>query len=138
MEQTIKQQAVKLNIGDKIKFKHDPLFYNVMASSDRWAIVSRKLNRRVDADLLKFEVDMGAYFTFTQAFNACKDLPIYSIIDFEADSRSKGNLLFSDIDYFNTDSCSEGIKMLESGEMGLSRRGLLFLEIEEVKPVTIN
>jgi hypothetical protein len=52
-----------------------------MAKSKQYAVVSRKLNRREDAKLLHFQVEMNACRTFTEAFNENKDCPVYSLID---------------------------------------------------------
>ena len=40
-----------------------------------------------DADLLHRQVDMGAYFSFIEAYNDLKDEVVYSIIDFKNKKR---------------------------------------------------
>jgi len=73
--------------GGMIYFNGEKLPYKVMAVSDRYAIVSRKLKRREDADLLRHEVEMMAFSTFTEAYNFHKDSPVYSVLDFETNER---------------------------------------------------
>ena len=120
-------------VGQKVYFKHEKLAYNVMALSNRYAIVSRKLHRRVDAPLLHHRVSMNAYSNFTEAFTANKDNPVYSLIDFQENSRSSDNLVFSMYDYFQASDCQQAIKDLEAGKLLLSDRNKIELDIDEEK-----
>ncbi|MGI8581909.1 MAG: hypothetical protein ACR2KX_06930, partial [Chitinophagaceae bacterium] len=93
-----------------------------MAISERYAVVSRPLNRREDAGLLHHQVKMGAYCTFTEAFEHNKQSPVYSLVDFKENIKAPDNLVFGLYDYSNEESCQQVIKNLESGEMELSHR----------------
>ncbi|RTK92894.1 MAG: hypothetical protein EKK64_11155 [Neisseriaceae bacterium] len=120
-------------VGQKVYFKDEKLAYNVMALSNRYAIVSRKLHRRVDAPLLHHRVAMATYVNFTEAFIANKHNPVYSLIDFQENSRSSDNLVFSMYDYFQASDCQKAIKDLESGELMLSDRNKIALAIDVEK-----
>jgi hypothetical protein len=115
--------------GQSVKFHNDKLPYTVMAVSDKYAVCVRKLNRRADADILRFRVQMGAYTSFTEAYNDCKNEPIYTLIDFEKKIRSSSDLIFFPLNLFNESDCDEAIKMLERGEMGLSKRNQCEFEL---------
>ena len=119
----------KLKLDQNIFFKKEKLPYKIMAMSERFVIVSRKLNRREDAELLHHKVRMSAYLSFTEAFNANKENPVYSIIDLQYNVRSSCNLIFDFTDYFDKEDCQKCIKMLESGEIELSKRNMKKLEI---------
>ena len=95
--------------GQKIYFTNEKIPYKVMSVSDRYAVVSRKLNKRQDADLLKHEVEMSAFCSFTEAYNAYKNNPIYSIIDFKEQIRAPHNLIFGDFDYSKEKDCDRAI-----------------------------
>jgi hypothetical protein len=86
--------------GKKIHFTNEKLPYIVMAVSDRYAVVVRKLHRRQDASLLHDRVRMSAYLSFTEAYNCNKDTAVYSLIDFKENKRSSDNLVFGIFDYF--------------------------------------
>lgn len=120
---------MKLQVGKKVKFKSDKLPYTVMASSERFAVCSRKLNRRADARLLHYQVEMHAYSSFTQAYEDNKDNPVYTIIDFDKNIRGKDNLVFGYYDYFDTNSCNEALNFLEEGGMEVSRRSKIELDL---------
>lgn len=128
----------KLTPGQKVYFLDEKLPYEVKATSDRYAVVSRKLNRREDAGLLKYKVEMSAYFSFTEAFNDLKDSPVYSIIDFKEEIKAPDNLIFTSVDYFDPEDCQKAIKMLESGEMELSHRNRVDLKIDWEKTNKLN
>jgi hypothetical protein len=120
----------KLKQEQLVFFINENLPYEVKAISDRYAIVSRKLHRREDADLLHHKVKMSAYLTFTDAFNANKENPVYSICDFKENIKAPDNLVFEIINYFNTEDCEKCIKMLELGEIELSHRNKVELNID--------
>ena len=110
------------SVGKKVYFSDEKLPYNVMAVSKRYALVSRKLNRREDAELIHHMVKMSAYLSFTQAYNDNKDTPVYSVIDFTENKRSSNNLVFGIFDYFDEVDCKKAIGYLETGGMELSSR----------------
>jgi hypothetical protein len=122
--------AAVFSVGKKVYFTNEKLPYNIKAVSKRYAVVSRKLNRIEDAKLLHFQVEMGAYFTFTEAFNDNKDAPVYSLIDFKENMRSPDNLVFGVFDYFNEHDCQKAIKYLETGKMELSKRNKSELSVD--------
>jgi hypothetical protein len=66
-----------LKLNQKVYFQKEKLPYNVMAISENFAVVSRKLHRREDAQLLHQLVFTNAYMTFTDAFDNLKDEPVY-------------------------------------------------------------
>jgi len=118
-----------LKKGQKVLFNGESKPFTVMAISEQYAVVVRQLHRREDAELLHHEVLMGAYCSFTDAYNSMKKYPVYSLLDFESLERSSSNLVFNYLDYFKEKDCKKAIKMLESGEMELSRRRVTDLEI---------
>lgn len=121
-----------LKVNQKIFFEGEKLPYNVMAVSERYAVVSRKLHRREDAYLLHHTVDMGAYLSFTQAYNELKDDPVYSLLDFKKWMRGASNLIFDDFNYFLKKDCEKVIKRLENGKMELSKRNSVPLKIQSI------
>lgn len=116
--------------GQLVYFLNEKLPYKVMAVSDKYAVVSRKLHRRHDADLLKHEVKMGAYCSFTEAYNANKANPVYSLLDLQQSLKAPHNLIFGDFDYSSEKDCKKAIKWLESGKMELSHRNRCELNID--------
>lgn len=103
-----------LMVGQSVYFTGKNLPYIVRATSPRFAIVSRSLDREEDEELLEWEVERTSYFSEDEAFEACKDDPVYSILDFENDIRGTDNLIFGIFDYFDADDCKTVIKMLEA------------------------
>lgn len=118
------------SLGKKVYFTNEKLPYKVMALIERYAVVSRPLNRREDADLLHNQVKMGAYFTFTEAFEHNKKSPIYSIIDFEQNIKAPDNMVFGIYDYSKESDCKKVINDLESGELELSFRNRCELSVD--------
>jgi len=122
-----------LKVGQQVFFTNEKLPMTVMATSDRYAVVSRKLHRREDADLLHHKVKMDAYSSFTEAFENCKDLPVYSILDFEENIKGPDNLIFGDFDYSEEKDCVKAIKDLENGRMEITHRNRVDLNIDWAK-----
>lgn len=120
-----------LQKGQKVYFENEKLPYTVMATSERYAIVVRKLSRRQDADLLWYRVEMESYLSFTEAYEDLKNCPVYSILDFESGMRSSDDYVFGVFDYFKERDCKKAIKYLESGKMDLSRRHEAILNIDK-------
>ena len=123
----------KLVQVQKVYFNNENLPYNVMAVSERYAVVSRKLDKKEDKELLEFEVKRGAFNTVENAFNSHKGNPVYSLLDFQENEKAPDNWVFGMIDYFEVEDCKNCIKMLESGEVELSRRNVVELSIDWVR-----
>lgn len=111
-----------LKTGQQVFFTREKLPMTVMATSERYAVVSRKLHRREDADLLHHQVKMSAYFSFTEAFNDLKDHPVYSILDFEENIKGSDNMILGGFDYSEEKDCANAIKALQKGRMEISHR----------------
>lgn len=120
----------KLKINQDVFFVGENLPMKVMAISNRYAVCSRKLDKKEDDDLLGFEVMRGSYFSKKEAFSHLKDNPVYTIIDFEEKIKGSDNYIFSKFDYADFEDCSEALKELESGEMKISRRNRCELNID--------
>lgn len=122
-----------LKVGQSVLFVGEKVPYKVMAVSNRYAVVSRRLSRKYDADLIKYQVEMGGYFDFNQAYKSLKYSPIYSILDFDMGIRSSDDLVFGIFDYKDIKHCQKAINYLEEGLMGLSRRNQVSIEIDTIK-----
>ena len=120
----------KLKQGQKVFFTNEKLPYEVKAVSDKYAVVTRKLHRREDADLLHHQVNMSAYCSFTEAYDANKDNPVYSLLDFKQNLKAPDNLVLGNFDYFKKEDCENAIKYLEEGKMELSHRNRIELSID--------
>lgn len=118
------------SVGKKVFFNGEKLPYKVMAVSKRYAVVTRPLNRREDASLLHHQVNMGAYCSFTEAFEHNKQSPVYSLIDFEENIKAPDNLVFGIYDYSKESDCKKAIKDLETGELQLSHRNRCELSVD--------
>lgn len=120
----------KLTQSQKVYFNNENLPYNVMAVSERYAVVSRKLDKKEDEELMEFEVKRGAYSSKEKAFSAHKENPVYSLLDFQANEKAPDNWVFGMIDYFDKEDCQKCITLLEKGEVELSRRNVVELSID--------
>lgn len=121
----------RLLVGQKVYFEEDVLPYYVRAANKRFVICTRKLNKRKDADLLWFEVERRAYYTFMEAYESLKDTSVYSIIDLKEKIRGTENLIFCA--GFNTDKqCEQALKRLSKGESEISFRNRTKLKILKV------
>ena len=118
------------SVGNQVYFSNEKLPYKVMALSKRYAVVSRKLNKREDAEHLHHRVKMMTYSSFTKAYSDNVDAPIYSLIDFTENKRSSDNLVFGIFDYFNEVDCKKAIRYLKTGKMELSRRNEVGLSVD--------
>lgn len=107
--------------------------YNVMAVSDRCAIVSRNLDPDEDLDLLEHSVDMSSFCTIEEAYSCYKDDPVYSIVDFNKGIRGPDNLVFGVYNYFDSKDCEKAISDLVSGEIEISRRNRAELKISRIE-----
>lgn len=117
----------------QIYFDGEKASFKVIAISENYAICTRKLHRRYDADLLKHQVEMGGYFSFTEAYNHQKDEIVYSILDFKNMKRAPHNLVFNPYDFKDTNSLNELLNDLESCKVELSRRNGCKLNLKDIK-----
>ena len=122
-----------LKVGQSVLFIGEQVPYKVMAVSNRYAVVSRRLGRKHDADLIKHQVEMGGYLDFNQAYKSLKYNPVYSILDFDMGIRSSDDLVFGIFDYKDAKHCQKAINYLEEGLMGLSRRNQVSISIDTIK-----
>jgi hypothetical protein len=120
-------------VGQKVWFAEDTLPYIVMANNERYVICTRKLNKRKDADLLWFEVERGASWSFTSAYEALKDAPVYTIVDLQEQIRGTENLIFC-MGFGSKKLCKEALKRLSNGESEISHRNRTSLQISRVSP----
>jgi len=92
--------------GTKIKFKAEQKRYTVQCFNDRFIIC-------------------------TKPFNAVKSV-LYSIIDLKEGIRGTDNLIFC-MGYETKEQCKWSLKMLEKGEMEISYRNRIPLDIEAIE-----
>lgn len=123
-------QPHKLMVGQQIYFVGEKLPMKLRAMGERFAVCTRPLNKRQDADLLKFEVERGAYNSFTNAFNELKGDLVYSCLDFVEKRKAPHNLIFNGYDFKDNKDCAQLLKDLESGETELSGRNYSELHID--------
>lgn len=121
-----------------VHFKEDSLPYDIKAIDDNYVVTSRVLNIDEDNSLLENKVDMNVYLDIKEAFENLKDSPVYSIIDLKNNVRASDNLIFGTIDYFDEDSCLECLKKLNNGDIGLSKRTSIPLNINIEKTIEEN
>lgn len=98
-------QTLKLN--DKIIFHEDKNHFTIKAISNRFAICTRPYN--------------------------LKKTVFYTIIDFENNKRSTTDLVFNIYDFKNQLDIEQCLLDLESGEISLSRRNQVDLNILNIK-----
>ena len=100
-------ECINLTPGDRIKFQSERQRYTVRAvSSDgRWVICTKPFNLRHTV--------------------------LYTIIDFDSGVRGPDNLVFS-FGYESEKDIVDGMGWLESGDMGVSVRYDVYLDIESV------
>lgn len=118
------------SVGKKVFFEREKLPYEVMAVSDRYAVCVRRLNRNEDAKLLHDMVNVGAYMSFTQAYKDNKDCPVYTIVDFEENVKAPDDLIFPILNYFEKSECEKAIQMLNTRQIGLSKRNKVELCVD--------
>lgn len=94
-----------LEVGDRIKFKEEKQRYRVRARNGRFVIC-------------------------TKPFNPKKTV-IYTILDFKKGLRNRDNMVFSD-GYETDEQCRDALVRLGAGEMEISHRGPVPIDIERV------
>jgi hypothetical protein len=108
---------MKIEIGSKIKFTNEKQRFTVIGSSENFTVCTKPLNqiKRVRGG---FEH---------------KKTYIYTIIDWRQKKRNRDNLIFGSFNSYNTKSgAKKNIDALEKGEMELSHRGIVELDIQEI------
>jgi hypothetical protein len=121
----------KLNQGQEVYFigEKAPMILNEI--NENYAICTRSIHRRHDADILKDKVEMGGYCTFTEAYNDLKDSLIYSILDFKNNIKGPHNSWGYGIEKKTLKKdAKEILKALESNEIEISRRNSCQLNID--------
>lgn len=121
-----------LQVNDTVIFANDSLPYKVKLGNKDFAICTRKISKRNDSDLIWNRVNNGAYFTFTEAYNALKETIVYTIADFRNNARGSHNLVFNDTDFNDDKDLLELMSKLISGEIELSNRNKIALNISKV------
>jgi hypothetical protein len=114
----------QLQLNNKVFFEGERLPYLVKAINDRYAICTRKLNRREDAQLLWNKVEMNAFISFTEAYNHLKTCSVYTIIDFKENKRGTDDYVFSPYDYSIQRDIDEALSDISFGRFSLSKRNL--------------
>lgn len=69
----------------------------------------------------------------TQPYNFKPETVIYTIIDFERNVRGTDNLVFGIHDYYSDEDCENALNDLVSGDMEVSYRNYVELDIEKIK-----
>ena len=119
----------QLLFGQKIYFVEEKLPMKIIAINDKFAICTRKFNKKEDDGILKNRVEMGAYLTKQDAYNDLKDETIYSCLDFINNMRGPHNLIFNIYDFNKLEDMMILLNDLTSGEVILSYRNSCKLKI---------
>jgi hypothetical protein len=125
----------KIKLNSQILFSNENISFRVKAIDERFAICTRKFDRKEDNSIVEYQVEVQAYFSKREALKALKDEVIYTIIDFKNSIRSTDNLVFGKYDYSSQSDIDECISDLNSGETELSRRNQVALSIKLVDGV---
>ena len=123
---------MKFKDGSKVLFKEENLPMEIIAHSDKYAVAMRDLDKNEDRELLEFKVKTGVYSSVHEAFDALKNEPVYTFIDAEEGVRGPSDRLFNGFDYYSKRGCENAIKALESGEIFISKRHRVSLNITEI------
>jgi hypothetical protein len=111
-----------IKVNDFITFSEEKLPYMVKAVKGKFAICTRKLDKKEDDNLLQYKVDMDAYCTKKQAFDDLKNEVVYTIIDFERMKRGRNDFIFNPYDYKDQEDIDKCMLNLLSGKCKLSKR----------------
>lgn len=98
---------MEIKAGDKIKFEAEKRPYRVRAADERFAVC-------------------------TKPFNLQKTT-IYTIVDLEQDVRGPDDLVFG-LGYESDEDAERALKQLQAGEIKVSHRNRVPLDIERVIP----
>lgn len=116
------ESGIQLEKGMKVYFISEKLPMEVKAINENFAICTRKLNRRQDASLLHYQVEMSAYLSFKEAYESLKDEKVYTIIDFRKNIRGAHNLIMGGCDFDNDYSMEQFLYVLDKGDVEISYR----------------
>jgi hypothetical protein len=115
------KSGIELSKGMKVYFVGEKLPMEVKAADKNYAICTRKLNRRHDADLLHHKVKMGDYLSFMDAYYFLKEEMVYTIVDFKNNLRGPDNF-GGWCDYKDEKEIKKLLSLLNKGKVELSRR----------------
>lgn len=115
-------------VNSTIKFQEENLPYIIQAVSQRYLICTRPFDKKEDNDIVKHELEMGTYCTKKEALEDLQNLLIYTIVDLEEQIRGADNYN-SWSDYSTQKECEEVLNALNSGEVSISHRNRLKLNI---------
>lgn len=119
-----------LKKGQKVFFIGEKLPMTVNEVNQKYAICTRSLHRREDAELIKYEAKESLK-SFTQCFNELKNDIVYSILDLINNVKAPHNSWGYGIEKETLeDDVKEIMKALMSGEIELSRRNSCDLNID--------
>lgn len=96
-----------IHVGDRLKFKSERQSYRVCAADGRWAVCIKPFN--------------------------AKKTTLYTIVDFEQKVRGPDNIIFSQ-GYETDEDAERALGQLQRGEIEVSRRRCVALDIERVIP----
>lgn len=96
-----------IHVGDRIKFECERLSYKVCACDDRYAVCIKPFNARKTT--------------------------LYTIIDFKRDIRGPDNTVFG-LGYETSEDAIRALGQLQAGEIEVSHRRCIALDIEKVIP----
>lgn len=88
-----------IKVNDKITFEDEKLPYEVKAVFKQFVFCSRKFDKKEDDGILEYKVEMQAYMSKKEAFEALKDEVIYTILDLNKNIRSTTNQVFNIYDF---------------------------------------
>ena len=103
----IRLTSEKIQIGDKIKFFGENKRYDVVSCNERFLIC-------------------------TKAFNLSRGMVLYTIVDLVKKIRGTNNLIFNNFDYATKEGCDNCLLGIQKGEVEISKRNFVELEIENV------
>ena len=122
----------KIRLDSKILFSNENIAFTVKAIDERFAICTRKFDKKEDKSIVDYQVEMGAYISKKEAQKSLKDEIIYTIIDFKNNVKSTDHWTFGKFDYKVQSDIEQCLSELNSGETELSRRNQVPLSIKLV------
>lgn len=125
----------KIKLNSQILFSNENMAFTVKAIDERFAICTRKFDKKEDKSIVDYQVEMGAYFSKKEAEKCLKDEIIYTIIDFKNNIKSTDYWTFGKFDYKVQSDIDQCLSELNSGETELSRRNQVPLSIKLVDGV---
>lgn len=120
----------KLETGQKIYFVGEGIPMELIAKNNLYGVVVRSLDIEEDYDLIYFQVERGAYYNTSEAFEDIKSDPVYSLLDFKRQKRAPSNMILCMYDYWSKEGCIDAIVDLKKGVHELSKRHGIDLNID--------